>query len=81
MAPVIKKSITPAFEPFQIVIDIDSPEKAVIYGKFFDDSAPVAKVLYNMLLGSGLSYATICRILGDEISANEWNNTFRKYMP
>lgn len=75
MAKIIKTPITAAFEPFQIVIDIDSPLKALVYSKIFGNTSSMSQLIASM--SKSTSSTDIHKILDDEFSDDEWAAAFK----
>ncbi len=76
MAQIIRKTPPKQFDPYQIVIDVDNIDKAMVYKALFGSSMSVADLLYNResehFDESHISKEDISDILEQEFSYEEW---------
>ncbi len=78
MAQIIRKTQPKKFEPYQIVIDVDTIEVAMVYKGLFGASGTVADVLYNrepeIFDEAHISKDDIANIIENEFSYEDWQN-------
>lgn len=75
------KIVRPAkekFQPYQIVIDIDTHEKAFIYKQIFGSQNTIAQTIYNAMPqewdDEDISQTDISETIGAEFNYDEWKS-------